>query len=306
MASATASRADREAQLLDGLDAASPWAAVFENTGLAVAVLNADFVFLRVNSRYAAANDQAPEFFPGRNYFEIFPQTTVEAIFRRVRDSGIAQAVTRRPGTADLGATGEIGACCWSLTPFADDTPTRTTRYLVLTIPLLGGVPAAANAAHPAAADRDPAETALHAGERRFRGLFESLTAGFALHEIVLDADGQACDYRFLEVNPAFEAITGLTRSAILGRCARTLLQPPDSRWLARYANVALTGDCAQFDDFSNDLGRHYRITVYCPEPGQFAVLYDDVTTITRPAPAEPVAEPLAEPVVEPSPGSAA
>ncbi len=302
MASATASRADLEAQLLDGLDAASPWAAVFENAGLAVAVLNADFVFLRVNSRYAAANGQAPGFFPGRNYFEIFPQAAAEAIFRRVRDSGIAHAITSRPSHPELSATGEIDTCHWSLTPFAGGTPTRTTRYLVLTIPVVDGARGPDATAHPAAAGRDPAETAPHAGERRFRSLFESLTAGFALHEIVLDADGQACDYRFLEVNPAFEAITGLTRSAILGRCARTLLPPPESRWLERYANVALTGDCAQFDDFSNDLGRHYRITVYCPEPGQFAVLYDDVTTIMWPAPAEP----LAEPVVESSPGSAA
>ena len=40
------------------------------------------------------------------------------------------------------------------------------------------------------------AESALQASEARFRGLFASMTSGFALHEIVLDAAGQPCDYR--------------------------------------------------------------------------------------------------------------
>ena len=129
---------------------------------------------------------------------------------------------------------------------------------------------------------RKHAETALRASERRFRGLFDSLTSGFALHEIVLDADGQACDYRFLDVNPAFEAITGLSRDAVVGRCVRSLLPQIEAHWIERYAAVALSGDCAQFDDFSSDLKRHYRVTAYCPEPGQFAVICDDITAARR------------------------
>jgi hypothetical protein len=122
-------------------------------------------------------------------------------------------------------------------------------------------------------------------GERRFRGLFEALTSGFALHEIVLDAAGKACDYRFLEANPAFEAITSLDRSRIIGRCASAVVPQLDRRWIERYAAVALTGDGAQFDDFRSDLDRQYRLTAYCPEYGQVAVIYDDVTALRRPLP---------------------
>jgi PAS domain S-box-containing protein len=50
------------------------------------------------------------------------------------------------------------------------------------------------------------------------------MTSGFALHEIVLDAEGKPCDYRFIDVNPAFEAITGLARADTVGRCVRELL----------------------------------------------------------------------------------
>lgn len=46
-------------------------------------------------------------------------------------------------------------------------------------------------------------ETA-QASEHRYRSLFDQMSEGFALHELVYDAAGEPCDYRFLEVNPAF------------------------------------------------------------------------------------------------------
>ncbi len=40
----------------------------------------------------------------------------------------------------------------------------------------------------------------------------------FALHEVLLDAEGSLRDLIFLEVNRAFEAITGLGASQVVGR----------------------------------------------------------------------------------------
>ncbi|RPJ55843.1 MAG: ATPase, partial [Acidobacteria bacterium] len=39
--------------------------------------------------------------------------------------------------------------------------------------------------------------------ERRYETLFNAMSEGFAVHEIICDAQGKPCDYRFLEVNPA-------------------------------------------------------------------------------------------------------
>ena len=115
-----------------------------------------------------------------------------------------------------------------------------------------------------------------------FRILFDAMTCGFALHEILLDAEGNPCDYRFIDVNPAFEAITGLVRADIIGHCVREILPNMESFWIERYGAVALGGDSQQFDDFCNDLGRHYRVAAYCPAAGQFAVLVDDITILKR------------------------
>ena len=265
----TRSTSSIERRLAAGIEEGSPWAAILAQAGIAVAVLDADFVFLRVSQGYAEAIGRPPAFFPGRNYFALFPHAASEAVFRQVRDSGTAQAGAALPGSPQPGHGGDLDRWHWSLTPFGSDAKAGRTRYLVLTIE------------HPAA--RLAGEVVEPAGERRFRSLFEALPAGFALHEIVLDAAGKARDYRFLEVNPAFEAITGLARSRVIGRCASAVVPQLDERWIERYAAVALNGDCEQFEDFHSDLDRRYRLTAYCPEPGRIAVIYDDLTAIWRP-----------------------
>ncbi len=35
---------------------------------------------------------------------------------------------------------------------------------------------------------------------------------------VVLDEHGRPCDYRFVDINPAFERITGLTREKTVGK----------------------------------------------------------------------------------------
>ena len=53
--------------------------------------------------------------------------------------------------------------------------------------------------------------------EGHYRRLFEKMLNGFVLHEIVYDENGQPYDYRVVEVNPAFEQLTGLNAGAGMG-----------------------------------------------------------------------------------------
>jgi PAS domain-containing protein len=70
--------------------------------------------------------------------------------------------------------------------------------------PLLdsAGRPAGAVSVFIDITERVRAEQALQESERRYRRLFETITEGFAILEILYDEQGQAVDYRFLEVNP--------------------------------------------------------------------------------------------------------
>jgi PAS domain S-box-containing protein len=114
----------------------------------------------------------------------------------------------------------------------------------------------------------------------QYRALFEHLTSGFALHEMIWDGDGRPLDYRFLAVNPAFERQTGLRAEAILGRRVREVIPGIEASWIEIYGRVARTGEPARFESHSGPLGRWYEVCAYRPAPDRFATLFTDVTEI--------------------------
>jgi PAS domain S-box-containing protein len=127
-------------------------------------------------------------------------------------------------------------------------------------------------------AERKTAEGLLRTEKERYHLLFAEMMTGFALHEIICDAQGNPCDYRFLQVNPAFERLTGLKAEAITGRRVREILPSLEPDWIARFGRVALTGQQVQFEDFNRSLGRYYEVRAYRLEAGKFAALFHDIT----------------------------
>jgi PAS domain S-box-containing protein len=122
------------------------------------------------------------------------------------------------------------------------------------------------------------AHEALRESEKRYRNLFETMNEGFALHEIICDDRGRPCDYRFLEVNPAFERHTGFKAADLVGHTLYEVLPQSESLWVERYGSVALNGQPARFDHWSEALGRHYEISAFQANRGRFGVLFLDVT----------------------------
>ncbi|HET6484920.1 MAG TPA: PAS domain-containing protein, partial [Spirochaetia bacterium] len=103
------------------------------------------------------------------------------------------------------------------------------------------------------------------AGAVRVQDLFDAMEEGFALHEIILDADGNPVDYRFLTVNHAFERQSGLTASTVIGRTVREVLPGIERIWIERYGRVALTGHAERFEESAAGLGRRLEVSAYCP-----------------------------------------
>jgi PAS domain-containing protein len=52
-------------------------------------------------------------------------------------------------------------------------------------------------------------EQALRESESKYRFLFENMMNGFAYHKMLFDDEGKPVDYVYLEVNDAFEKMTG-------------------------------------------------------------------------------------------------
>jgi PAS domain S-box-containing protein len=125
-------------------------------------------------------------------------------------------------------------------------------------------------------------EESLRESEEAFRRLFTEMADGFALHEIVTDAEGRPVDYRYLAINPSFERLTGLTADAVVGRTVREVLPGIESKWIETYGRVALTGEPAHFEEYAAALDRWYDVRAYSPAKGRFAAVFADVTERRR------------------------
>jgi diguanylate cyclase (GGDEF)-like protein/PAS domain S-box-containing protein len=131
--------------------------------------------------------------------------------------------------------------------------------------------------------ERRHAEEQLRASETRYRQLFLEMQNGFALHAIITDALGQPVDYVTLDVNPAYERLLGIPRDAVVGALASAVLPPDELRdWLAIFGPVALQGGETSYAIYSPSNDRHFEGVAYCPEIGQFAVVFADVTARTQ------------------------
>jgi diguanylate cyclase len=121
----------------------------------------------------------------------------------------------------------------------------------------------------------------MTADQNKYRLLIDNLPEGFAYHRILTDEAGVPVDYIFLDVNQAFEKLTGLSRDQVVGKKVTGVIpgiKESDFNWIETYGRVALTGSKARFEQFSEPLSMWYDITAYSDEPGYFITIFHDIT----------------------------
>lgn len=120
---------------------------------------------------------------------------------------------------------------------------------------------------------------ALRQSEAKYRLLFESIDEGFCLIDVLVDAHQQPYDHRFVQVNPAFERMTGLAN--LVGQRARHYASPVAADWQALYAEVVMSGQPLRSEQRSPGLDRTFDVYI-CPlaeAPGHLiTVIVTDVT----------------------------
>jgi PAS domain S-box-containing protein len=120
--------------------------------------------------------------------------------------------------------------------------------------------------------------TTQRRAEQNYKILFQEMLDGFALHEILCNEAGEPVDYRFLEVNPAFERMTGLKAEDIEGRTVLEVLPGTESHWIQTYGKVALTGEPVLFENYHADLNKHFEVRAFQPFSNRFACIFQDIT----------------------------
>jgi signal transduction histidine kinase len=110
------------------------------------------------------------------------------------------------------------------------------------------------------------------------RSLFDQMNEGFALYEVIEDEDGAPIDYRFLEVNGAYEKLTGLKREHVLHKLHAAIPGGADPEFVKISAEVMRSGVPARFVDYSKTLERYFDILAFKLGEKRVAILFSDIT----------------------------
>ena len=130
---------------------------------------------------------------------------------------------------------------------------------------------------------RARAEEALGASEKKYRTLFDSIDEGFCSVEILFNEEGKAVDYRFLEINPAFERQTGIQDG--VGRTMREIAPDHEESWFEIYGQVITTGEARRFEHQAAALDRFYDVYAFRigePHEHRVAILFRDISARKR------------------------
>ncbi|HEY6011351.1 MAG TPA: MASE3 domain-containing protein [Nitrospirota bacterium] len=128
-------------------------------------------------------------------------------------------------------------------------------------------------------------EEAIKQSEAKYRALFENMIDGFAFHRIITNAEGKPVDYEFLEVNNAFERLTGLRQVDIIGKRVTAVLpgiEQDPADWIGLYGAVALSGKEARFERYTPVLDKWYSVSAYSPLKEHFVAIFADITKRKR------------------------
>ncbi len=126
------------------------------------------------------------------------------------------------------------------------------------------------------------ARRALEARDAYWRGVFEQLVEGMLVGEVVRDDAGRIVDWRYLDVNAAWERMVGVPRAQALGRTLREIIPGVEDEWVHDFGRVVETGVPHGFSRQVGVWARWYEGNVFRLVGDRFAVTFLDITDRVR------------------------
>ncbi|MBW7571469.1 PAS domain S-box protein [Caproiciproducens faecalis] len=111
--------------------------------------------------------------------------------------------------------------------------------------------------------------------------LLRRLPFGYAFHRLLLNGRGEAEDSLFLDVNSAFEKMTGLLKGSVIGKKATEVfagVKAGSFHWTAFYADAVSTGETRETTQFIDIFQKWFKVTAFSLQEEYFVTIFQDVT----------------------------
>jgi len=222
--------------------------------------ISADLHYLFVNRSYADWLGLTSSEIVGRHISEVMPRVRFEAALPHIERVLSGEEVT---SNITVLVDGEQRYLDITMVPQFDESGAVAAYYVVtkdITEPKL-------------------AEEALRESEKKYRSLFENMLDGFAYCKMLYDDRGRPIDLIYLEVNSAFERLTGL--KDVIGKRATEVIpgiKEDHPELFDIYNRVALTGRPEKFEIEFKPLEIWLSISVYSTKMGYFIAVFDNIT----------------------------
>ncbi len=237
-----------------------------------VALLDAEGALRYANTALADLLGQPPEALVGRPLGAFLPASEAASLRGQLR-------LARERVGAGAGA----GAVLGETRVHAPHAGERHIEWTHRAVPAEPGHVADVHAVGRDITERKRLERELFGSEMRYRSLFDHMQSGFALHELIVDGQGQAVDLRYLAINAAHARMMGQPIDRMVGHCLSELYRGQETdAWLQTFAEVALSGQTQRFERHSRHFDRWYDVIAYQPAPMQVATIVEDVTARKR------------------------
>jgi len=126
--------------------------------------------------------------------------------------------------------------------------------------------------------ERINAKKELEKSEQKYRLLFENMTAGFGLFEVLLDNDYKPFDFRFVEYNSAFKNLFLHQHESIVGKTVLEVNPAFDRDIIKRIGDIALTDTTVVVNQYMPELNKHFDVLAFKHAECMVAVIASDVT----------------------------
>jgi PAS domain S-box-containing protein len=265
---------------------------IAERTWAAVEKMRIDAALRESQERFAKAFNSGPLVFTlsslrdgrlvevNQTFVDVTGYTREEAIGKTSLELGLW--TSSRDRDEEMGAVREIGHVRNLEYSFRTRNGEEIIGLLSAEKIEIGGEPFALSVIQDISG-RKQAEESLRQSEVKYRTLFDSMDEGYCIIEVIFDENDRPIDYRFTEVNSAFERQSGM--HDVTGKRMLEFVSDIEGHWLENYGRVAKTGQPIRFANEYKSLHRWFDVYAFKPsEAGEnlVAVLFTDITSRVR------------------------